>query len=145
MKMTFATVDHWLNHRVVTTYKRALTTRRRKNPRKSSLKHKLSKIYVIATATAFLLAACGRTNSSDVTAVANNDEVATRINDDKPTAEEADRPNPIISYTFDGESSYRELVAQVKLGPRLPGSPAHRAAGDHIANTLTDYGWRVEE
>jgi hypothetical protein len=46
---------------------------------------------------------------------------------------------------FDGERAYEELLAQVELGPRIPGSPGHTAAGDLILATLDEAGWATEE
>lgn len=46
---------------------------------------------------------------------------------------------------FDGERAYDDLLAQMALGPRIPGSPGHSAAGDLILVTLDDLGWAMEE
>ena len=47
--------------------------------------------------------------------------------------------------SFDGESAYGFLLAQMEFGPRWPGSPGHSAAGEFIAGELNDAGWYVEE
>lgn len=47
--------------------------------------------------------------------------------------------------TFDGESAYEFLLAQMEFGPRWPSSPGHKATGDFIVNELVDAGWMVEE
>jgi glutaminyl-peptide cyclotransferase len=46
---------------------------------------------------------------------------------------------------FDGERAYEDLLAQMELGPRYPGSPGHRAVGDLIIAVLDEVGWAVEE
>jgi len=47
--------------------------------------------------------------------------------------------------TFDGEAAYVHVLAQCKLGPRPPGSPALQQAGDYIIAYLQSQGWAVEE
>ncbi len=46
---------------------------------------------------------------------------------------------------FSGERAYRDVVAQVSLGPRLPGSEASRQAREYAAGELRRAGWKVEE
>ena len=47
------------------------------------------------------------------------------------------------SAGFNGERAYRDVKAQVELGPRTPGSPAHQAAIEHFTAELTKSGWDV--
>ncbi|MCX7609210.1 MAG: M28 family peptidase [Anaerolineales bacterium] len=44
---------------------------------------------------------------------------------------------------FDGQRAYEHVQAQVALGARLPGSPAHAAAREYIRQELADLGWDV--
>lgn len=46
--------------------------------------------------------------------------------------------------SFDGERAYADVAAQVNLGPRIPGSTAHRAAIDYFTAELTKADWQVE-
>ncbi len=46
---------------------------------------------------------------------------------------------------FDGKRAYDDVVAQVRLGPRLPGSEASRQAVAYAGGALRDAGWKVEE
>jgi len=46
---------------------------------------------------------------------------------------------------FDGERAYQDVIDQVALGPRTPGSEAHQKAGDWILDELSQAGWQVEE
>ncbi|NLF65362.1 MAG: M28 family peptidase [Chloroflexi bacterium] len=54
-------------------------------------------------------------------------------------------PSEMRAPDFDGERAYDDLLAQMALGPRIPGSPGHTAAGDLILATLDDLGWAAEE
>lgn len=60
----------------------------------------------------------------------------------------ADLPLPGRSATFDGEAALRYARAQVEFGPRVPGTPAARRAGDWLvermrerADTVTVQSW----
>lgn len=55
----------------------------------------------------------------------------------------ANTPNETAG--FDGGRAFDDLVYQVRLGPRVPESEAHRKAGDWILKTLTEAGWQVGE
>lgn len=44
---------------------------------------------------------------------------------------------------FDADSAYAFVEAQVKFGPRVPGSDEHRACGDYLENKLKSYGAEV--
>src|SRR5690606_22907437 len=54
-------------------------------------------------------------------------------------------PSEMRAPDFDGERAYDDLLAQMALGPRIPGSSGHTAAGDLILATLDDLGWAAEE
>jgi hypothetical protein len=43
---------------------------------------------------------------------------------------------PVPNVTFDGAKALSYVAKQVEFGPRVPGSAAHRAAGDWIVQTL---------
>ena len=45
---------------------------------------------------------------------------------------------------FDGENAYNQVAAQVKFGPRDPGSKAHEAALNYFQNELRKYSSDVE-
>jgi len=45
---------------------------------------------------------------------------------------------------FDGERAYQDVVRQVEMGPRIPGSAGHRAITDHLTAELTANDWQVE-
>ena len=46
---------------------------------------------------------------------------------------------------FQGERAYRDVQAQMRLGPRLPGSQASREAVAYFSSQLEKAGWTVEE
>jgi len=46
---------------------------------------------------------------------------------------------------FDGERAYRDVVAQVALGPRIPGSQASAQARAYFRKHLEQAGWQVSE
>ncbi len=45
---------------------------------------------------------------------------------------------------FSGERSYQDVVYQLSLGPRTPGSPGHLKIMEWIANELKQSEWQVE-
>lgn len=45
---------------------------------------------------------------------------------------------------FDGDRAFQDIVYQVSLGPRIPGTGAHREEGDWIIRELLSNGWKVE-
>jgi glutaminyl-peptide cyclotransferase len=50
-----------------------------------------------------------------------------------------------FSKTFDGRAAYRDVVAQVDIGPRPTGSEGIREAQQFIVDKLTKYGgWNIE-
>ncbi|NLD73137.1 MAG: M28 family peptidase [Chloroflexi bacterium] len=51
----------------------------------------------------------------------------------------------VATDRFSGERAMRHVEAQCDLGPRPVDSEANRLAADYIVETLTDYGWEVEE
>ena len=50
-------------------------------------------------------------------------------------------PTPL----FDPDSAYAYVADQVAFGPRVPGSPAHKACGDWIVRRLRAFGAQVTE
>lgn len=46
--------------------------------------------------------------------------------------------------TFDGERAYQHVLTQIKFGPRVPGSAAHRLTGEWIRQEMEAVGWEVE-
>jgi Zn-dependent M28 family amino/carboxypeptidase len=57
------------------------------------------------------------------------------------------RLQPETSEEFNGQRAYEDVVYQVSLGPRVPGSPAHAQLVDWIVAELQENGWdaRIEE
>jgi hypothetical protein len=53
-------------------------------------------------------------------------------------------PVPAQSLTFDGETAYEHVLAQVALGPRPTGSEAGWATGNLIMAELQKLGWQTE-
>ncbi|MFA6167152.1 MAG: M28 family peptidase [Gemmatimonadaceae bacterium] len=52
---------------------------------------------------------------------------------------------PVVTTEFDGEAALRYAAAQVAFGPRVPGSDAHRRAGDWIVAQMIQRGAVVTE
>jgi glutaminyl-peptide cyclotransferase len=50
------------------------------------------------------------------------------------------RPQP----TFDGERAYRDVIAQMELGPRITGTVSNLKAASYVAEELKEAGWSVE-
>jgi len=46
---------------------------------------------------------------------------------------------------FDGERAYLDVVTQMDLGPRTPGSTAHEQTVEYISQQLTTTGWTVQQ
>lgn len=53
----------------------------------------------------------------------------------------ASTEHPSEGTVFNGERAYRDVLAQVEFGPRVPGSQAHRAVGEWIIRELEAAGW----
>lgn len=53
-------------------------------------------------------------------------------------------PFVLGNKSFDGERAYRDVLHQVELGPRTPGSAAHAQTIQWISNSLESSGWQVE-
>lgn len=49
-----------------------------------------------------------------------------------------------IDKQFSGESAYHFLLEQTKYGPRTPGSLSHQLTRKMISETLTEFGWSVD-
>ena len=45
---------------------------------------------------------------------------------------------------FNGNRAYQDVLYQMNLGPRIPGSEAHSKTIEWIAGSLTSAGWQVE-
>ena len=48
------------------------------------------------------------------------------------------------SSQFDGQRAYRDVVAQVAFGPRVPDSQAHAGTIAYIQNQLHEAGWQAQ-
>jgi glutaminyl-peptide cyclotransferase len=46
--------------------------------------------------------------------------------------------------SFDGDVAYQDVIHQVSLGPRIPGSLAHQLFLEWVRSELTKYHWQVE-
>lgn len=55
------------------------------------------------------------------------------------------RDNPNKREGFDGERAYLDVVLQMDLGPRTPGSTAHEQTVEYITHQLTTNGWAVQQ
>jgi Zn-dependent M28 family amino/carboxypeptidase len=53
-------------------------------------------------------------------------------------------PHPNPAPQFDGERAYRDVLAQMALGPRTVGSEAHAEVIRYISAELERAGWQVE-
>jgi glutaminyl-peptide cyclotransferase len=53
-------------------------------------------------------------------------------------------PTTAPGAAFSGERAYRAVQTQVGMGPRIPGSEAHRQTGDWIRSELERAGWTTE-
>lgn len=61
-----------------------------------------------------------------------------------PTPTVTPTPTPAVP-PFDGQRAYQHVVAQVELGPRVPGSEASARARAYFRRHLEAAGWEVEE
>ncbi|MBA4072091.1 MAG: hypothetical protein C0497_09690 [Gemmatimonas sp.] len=52
---------------------------------------------------------------------------------------------PVVTTEFDGDAALRYVAAQVAFGPRVPGTDAHRKAGDWIVEQMKQRGATVVE
>ncbi len=53
------------------------------------------------------------------------------------------RPRQAIQ-AFNGQAAYQDVVAQVAMGPRVPGSQAHAQAVSWMVKQLDEAGWQTE-
>lgn len=60
-------------------------------------------------------------------------------------SQKPDAPPPVVTTEFDGEAALRYAAAQVAFGPRVPGSDAHRKAGNWIVAQMIQRGAIVTE
>jgi glutaminyl-peptide cyclotransferase len=94
------------------------------------------------------LSACVGPDEQAPTAALEGSPVVTVGSTQSPTtstATAAPSPTPDEPLTFDGDSAFEYLLAQMEFGPRWPGSPGHAAVGDYIVEQLSALGWQVEE
>ncbi len=54
------------------------------------------------------------------------------------------RSEPGFGSTFNGKRALEDVAYQMSLGPRLPGSDAHKKAVNWMADSLQEAGWEVE-
>lgn len=57
--------------------------------------------------------------------------------------EETETQTLIQAPAFNADSAYAYIDAQVKFGPRVPNSPAHKACGNYLASQLERFGAKV--
>jgi hypothetical protein len=57
----------------------------------------------------------------------------------KNTKVEQKKKPAIKTPAFDADSAYYFVEKQLSFGPRVPGTPAHKACADWLENTLTQY------
>lgn len=57
--------------------------------------------------------------------------------------EEAETRVMTEAPAFDADSAYSYISAQVKFGPRVPNTSAHKACGDYLASQLQRFGAKV--
>lgn len=53
-------------------------------------------------------------------------------------------PQPTTSLSFDADRAWQDVLAQMQLGPRTPGSEAHQQVILFIQSELEKSGWKVE-
>src|SRR5262245_29519093 len=66
-------------------------------------------------------------------------------NDHKPEVKAPEAPVLARAPVVNADSAYAFVAKQVSFGPRVPGTPAHRACGDWMVATLKRYGATVTE
>ncbi len=54
------------------------------------------------------------------------------------------RPSMQTIQAFSGEAAYQDVIAQMKMGPRTPGSQAHQQAVDWMIEQFNEAGWQTE-
>ena len=57
--------------------------------------------------------------------------------------EETETQTLIQAPAFNADSAYAYIDAQVKFGPRVPNSPAHKTCGNYLASQLERFGAKV--
>lgn len=63
------------------------------------------------------------------------------------SAPEKEQAAPVQSATplFNADSAYAYVEKQVRFGPRVPNTPAHKACGNYLADELRRFGAKVYE
>ena len=54
------------------------------------------------------------------------------------------QPSFLPAPSFNADSAYAFLKAQVDFGPRVPGTKAHAACAEYLVSKLSSYGWQVQ-
>lgn len=88
----------------------------------------LIKMLGMSTLSAMLLLSCGAGRKEQTS---DSENTAT---------ERAER-----QMQFSADSAYANIERQVGFGPRVPGTPAHKACGDWLASRLRDFGGEITE
>jgi glutaminyl-peptide cyclotransferase len=66
-------------------------------------------------------------------------------NTEKKDNSKAEKPSRTVNVpAFNADSAFVFVKIQVDLGPRIPNSPAHKAAGDYLVQSLKKYGAQVQ-
>lgn len=64
---------------------------------------------------------------------------------DKQEQQKTESKKEVIAPDFSADSAFAFVKKQVAFGPRVPGTPAHKACGDWMVSTLSSYGAKVTE
>lgn len=68
--------------------------------------------------------------------------------DTRRRSDQAEERSPTVAAVnvpaFNADSAYQFVARQVAFGPRVPNTPAHRATGDWLIQTLEQYGAQVQ-
>lgn len=100
---------------------------------------------LICLALGLELAACGTAQGTTPDQAAPTIAGETPAPSPTPTATPTPEPTPTPTpQVFDADRAMQDVVRQVELGPRLPGSPAHEQASAWIVAELEAAGWAVE-
>ena len=68
----------------------------------------------------------------------------TACSSQKKNAEHSETETPTVSApSFNADSAWHYVKAQVDFGPRVPNTAAHRACGDYLAKKLEQFGAKV--
>ena len=73
---------------------------------------------------------------------ATDNKPATDATKNAPNSHQS--PSESSAMTFNKDSAYKYVADQVAFGPRVPGSPAHKACAKYLIDRLSGYGVNVE-